>query len=54
MADTTWSIIVSNTGSTATTYSNPGLSPNTTYYYRVFAINDVGTSLRSNTTSADF
>jgi len=48
----TWSILVKNTHSTSTTYSDTGLSPNTTYYYRVFAINDVGTSLHSNTASA--
>jgi hypothetical protein len=48
----TWSVLVKNTGTTDTTYSDTGLSPNTTYYYRVFAINDVGTSHRSNTASA--
>src|SRR5207245_2098687 len=30
-----WSTLVSNTGSTATSYSNTGLSPSTTYTYRV-------------------
>jgi len=48
----TWKVLVKNTHSTSTTYSDTGLAPNTTYYYRVFAINDVGTSLRSNTASA--
>ena len=48
----TWSVLVKNTGTTDTTYSDTGLSANTTYYYRVFTINDVGTSLRSNTASA--
>jgi len=48
----TWITIVSNTGSTSTAYSNSGLSPNTTYSYRVYAINSVGTSSPSNIASA--
>lgn len=48
----TWSDVVSNTGSVSTTYSDTGLSPSTTYTYRVSAINSVGTSSPSNTASA--
>jgi len=48
----TWNTIVSNTGSTTTTYSDTGLSSSTTYTYRVSAINTIGTSLPSNTSSA--
>ena len=49
---TTWSIIVSNTDSTSTTYSDTGLHKKTTYTYRIHAINDLGISLPSNIVSA--
>jgi YVTN family beta-propeller protein len=48
----TWSTIVSNTGSTGTTYSDTNVLPLTSYTYRVSAINDVGTGNPSNTASA--
>ena len=37
-----------NTGSTATTYTHTGLAPNTTRFYRVFAINAQGYGDPSN------
>ena len=49
---TSWIILVQNTQNTGTTYSDTGLSPSTTHFYRVFAINSVGTSLSSNTAIA--
>ena len=49
---TSWSILVSNTGSIETAFNDTGLAANTTYTYRVSAINSVGTSLPSNQASA--
>ena len=48
----TWSTLVSNTGSTGTTYSDKNVLPLTTYTYRVSAINNIGTGNPSNTASA--
>lgn len=46
-----WSTIVSSTGSTSTTYSDTGLSASQTYTYQVEALNSVGSSPPSNTAS---
>ncbi len=43
-----WTVLVANTGSTSTTYTDTGLSPSTTRYYRVSAINSFGTGTPSN------
>jgi hypothetical protein len=43
-----WSDVVADTGSTATTYSNTGLTYSTTYYYRVAAINEKGVGVYGN------
>lgn len=49
---TTWTLLVANTASSSTTYSDSNVFPLTTYTYRVSAINSVGTSGPSNTASA--
>ncbi|MDE1764929.1 MAG: fibronectin type III domain-containing protein, partial [Thaumarchaeota archaeon] len=48
----TWSVVTSNTGTTATAYSNTGLTPSTTYYYRVSAIGSGGIGSASSIASA--
>jgi len=45
---TNWSDVEDDTESTLTTYTDTGLSPSTTRYYRVYAINTTGESLASN------
>ena len=47
-----WSDLVSNTGSTNTSYSHTGLTAGSTRHYRVSAINSTGTGSASNTDSA--
>ncbi len=48
----TYSVLISNTASTATSYLHTGLTTGTTYTYRVSAINSVGTGSPSNEVSA--
>ena len=47
-----WSDLVANTRSTATTYAHTGLNAATTRHYRVSAINAVGTSVASDSDDA--
>ena len=47
-----WTDLVANTGSTATAYAHMGLNARTTRYYRVSAINAVGTSNPSHSDGA--
>ena len=47
-----WSNLVADTRSTATTYADTGLNAATTRHYRVSAINAVGTSAASNSDEA--
>lgn len=47
-----WSVVVADTNSSGTAFSDRGLEPGQTYQYRVSALNAVGTSAPSNTASA--
>ena len=47
-----WTDRVANTNSTSTTYAHTGLDAGTTRYYRVSAINSVGTGAASSTANA--
>lgn len=48
----TFSVLVSNTGSTGVSYPDTGLSSGQIYYYRVYAINSGGPGSVSNTANA--
>ena len=47
-----WSALVANTLSASTSHSDTGLAPATTRYYRVFAINAVGSGTESGVANA--
>ncbi|WP_179367912.1 fibronectin type III domain-containing protein [Candidatus Nitrosotenuis sp. DW1] len=47
-----YSVLVSNTASTSTTYSHTGLTTGTTYTYKISAINSIGTGSASSEASA--
>ncbi len=48
----TWSYVIPNTGSTATSYAHSPISSDSTYSYSIHAINKIGTSYASNIASA--
>ena len=50
--NSSWSDLAADTASTTTSYNHTGLTAGSTRYYRVSAINSVGTSLTSTTASA--
>ncbi len=51
-AGSSWSALVADTRTSATSYRHTGLAAHTTRHYRVMAINDFGVSEPSNTASA--
>lgn len=51
-AGSSWSVLVADTRTSATSYRHTGLGTNTTRDYRVMAINDIGISEPSNTATA--
>jgi titin len=49
---TAYSTLIANTGNSTTTYSHAGLTTGTTYSYKVYAINSIGTGTASPEASA--